>query len=638
MDLIDRKRIINGLPKYDEGLSDKQKYYPTYDQMNDPLYYAAKIPIPEPKLREPSLTVNVPKYKKPGPNLGNIANIAGAGIQGLVSTIGDFNSYGYDKSVQDLNNQAGTNQETTNGITYTTQNFIGNDELRNAESEANGKILGSMGTGAAAGASIGSVIPGVGTAIGGAVGAVGGLISGIFGSKKAKREARRRIEEQRQRAAIQNDFARGVATTKGLNLDYIREHGNTETQSLYKDGKQPVYSPFGPINAEADSKVSKGEVAIDTQTGSRYRIPTGPNDTALFAGGKNPNTAIITNKYGLSDIAMENPELAIQLQKEMKDRGMLKKTKGEYKCGKMPKYKYGHYIPTEDPDVLGTTYELPEFTTVTKRRKQKSLFQAPNVEPNFRAPSLEVPIPWEDPLGGKQIDPSILSINIPEYKAPKPKSPSPKKGPMDYLKGFKNMFDKADPNQVANAAIHGVGSLVGLSQYNRAKNSTPYKPNTYAANPYESKGLEQLAGLDINAYPIMRKLDQQRAWTDYMLNNSGGLSGAQKYLGRIANSRNTQSSIADMLSNIGLQRNQLRANYANALLTTGAQEAQNRMAANKYDIDMFMRSHAARQQGMDTGIYNMLNNAQSYLANKFKYDQFLKTYGLYSTDLNNKRV
>ena len=77
--------------------------------MNDPLYYAAKIPIPEPKLREPSLTVNVPKYKKPGPNLGNIANIAGAGIQGLVSTIGDFNSYGYDKSVQDLNNQAGTN-------------------------------------------------------------------------------------------------------------------------------------------------------------------------------------------------------------------------------------------------------------------------------------------------------------------------------------------------------------------------------------------------------------------------------------------------------------------------------------------------------------------------------------------------
>ena len=31
MDLIDRKRIINGLPKYDEGLSDKQKYYPTYD-------------------------------------------------------------------------------------------------------------------------------------------------------------------------------------------------------------------------------------------------------------------------------------------------------------------------------------------------------------------------------------------------------------------------------------------------------------------------------------------------------------------------------------------------------------------------------------------------------------------------------
>lgn len=541
MDLIDRKRIKNGLPKYDEGLSDKQMYYSTYDQINDPLYHAAQIaPLGSPmkldvsKMRQPSLQVEVPKPKKPGPNLGNIANIAGAGIQGLVSTVGDFYSYGYDKSVQDLNNQAGTNQETTNGITYTTQNFIGDDEYRNAAKQADNKILGSVGTAASAGASIGSVIPGVGTAIGGAVGAVGGLISGIFGSKKAKREARRRIEEQRQRAAIQNDFARGVATTKGLNLDYIREHGNTETQSLYKDGKTPVYSPFGPINAEADSKVSKGEVAIDTQTGSRYRIPTGPNDTALFAGGKNPNTAIITNKYGLSDIAMENPELAIQMQKELKEAGMLKKTKGEYKCGKMPKY----------------------------------------------------------------------------------------------LDGYSAM----------NLGVHGLGALTGLYQYLSAKNDTPYKPNTYVANPYANKGLDILAGLRVNQYPILRQLRDAEARGMYALNNSGGLSGSQKYLGRIAGVRNTQSSIADALMKIQEQNNAYKAQYGSTLINTGAQEAANKMNALRADNDVYMKSHAARQQGMQTGLYNMQNNLQSWLANQFKYDQFLKTYGLYSTDLNNKRV
>lgn len=546
MDLIDVKRFKNGvykdLPKYDQGLSDKQQYYPTYNQINDPLYHAAQFtPTGSPmkldtsKLTQPSLTVNVPKAAnvKPKLNLGNIANIAGAGIQGLVSTVGDFYSYGYDKSVQDLNNQAGTNQETTNGITYTTQNFIGDDEYRNAAKQADNKILGSVGTAASAGASVGSVIPGVGTAIGGAVGAVGGLISGIFGSKKAKREARRRIEEQRQQAAIQNDFARGVATTKGLNLDYIREHGDTESQSLYKDGKTPVYSPFGPINAEADSKVSKGEVAIDTQTGSRYRIPTGPNDTALFAGGKNPNTAIITNKYGLSDIAMENPELAIQMQKELKEAGMLKKTKGEYKCGKMPKY----------------------------------------------------------------------------------------------LDGYSAM----------NLGVHGLGTLTGLYQYLSAKNDTPYKPNTYIANPYANKGLDILAGLKVNQYPILRQLRNAEARGMYALNNSGGLSGSQKYLGRIAGVRNTQSSIADALMKIQEQNNAYKAQYGSTLINTGAQEAANKMNALRADNDVYMKSHAARQQGMQTGLYNMQNNLQSWLANQFKYDQFLKTYGLYSTDLNNKR-
>lgn len=579
MDLIDRKRIKNGLPKYDEGLSD--------NQINDPLYYAAKIPIPEPKLREPSLTVNVPKYKKPGPNLGNIANLAGAGIQGLVSTIEDFYSYGYDKSVQDLNNQAGTNQETTNGVTYTTQNFIGDDEYRNAAKQADSKILGSVGKGAAFGASAGSIIPGIGTGLGTIIGGAAGAISGFFGGNKAKREARRRIEEQRQQAAIRNDFARGVATTKGLNLDYIREHGNTETQQMWADGKVPE---------DADSLVSPGEtIARRNEDGSisnPITVPGDPSqgDVVPFKGSKDPNLIIYTKKYNIAGISKYNPYLALDMMNAAKESGMLKKTKGEqYKCGKMPKYDDGmsdkqRYYPTYD-----------QFEN----------------NPSDLVPALKVaPI---KPIKGNR-------------------------GPLISLGGLKNIFGNADSNQVANAAIHAIGAGIGLDQYRRYKNEQVFKPDTFAYNQFQDKGLKLLASQDINAYPIMRKLDQQRAWTDYMLNNSGGLSGAQKYLGRIANSRNTQSSIADMLSNIGLQRNQLRANYANALLTTGAQEAQNRMAANKYDTDMFMRSHAARQQGMDTGIYNMLNNAQSYLANKFKYDQFLKTYGLYSTDLNNKRV
>jgi len=226
----------------------------------------------------------------------------------------DYKSYGYNKSVDDLNNQAGQTSTSVRGIDVQLQNPVNYDkEMEDVKNQANQKVIGSVGSGVATGASIGSVIPGIGTGVGAVVGGLIGGISGIFGSKKAKREARRRLEEQRKEATAKNEFAKDVAETKGLNMDYIKEHGDTESQALYKNGKQPIYSPFGPINAKADSKVSKGEVAIDTLTGSRYRIPTGPNDTALFAGGKNPNTAIISNKYGLSDIAMENPELAIQL-------------------------------------------------------------------------------------------------------------------------------------------------------------------------------------------------------------------------------------------------------------------------------------------------------------------------------------
>lgn len=564
--------------------------------------------------------------KQAKPNIGNITGAVGAGVQGAVNMLQNYKSYGYDKSVDDLHAQYGDTSTNVHGSNIQLMKFANTtEELDNVKSQANSKMIGSVGSGVATGASIGSVIPGIGTGVGAAIGGVVGAISGFFGGKKAKREAKRRLEEYNQKVAINNDFVRGLAETKGLNMDYIREHGNSESQSLYKDGKTPVYSPFGPINAEADSKVSKGEVAIDTLTGSRYRIPTGPNDTALFAGGKNPNTAIISNKYGLSDIAMENPELAIQLQKEMKDRGMLKKTKGEYKCGKMPKYKYGHYVPTEDPDVLGTTYELPEFTTATKRRKQKSLFQAPNVEPNFRAPSLEVPIPWEDPLGGKQIDPSILSINIPEYKAPKPKSPRNKTS------------INVDKYPVMNAAVHGLGALMGYDQYMQAKKDTPYRPNTYVANPYEGRALDILAGLNINQYPIMNQLRNAEARSNYALNNSGGLSGSQKYLGRIANTRNTQASIADALMKIQEQNNAYKAQYGNALMQAGAQSAANRMNALRADNDVYMRSAAARQQGMQTGLYNMQNNLQSWLANMFKYNQFKDTLGLYQQNLNSRR-
>lgn len=54
----------------------------------------------------------------------------------------------------------------------------------------------------------------------------------------------------------------------------------------------------------------------------------------------------------------------------------------------------------------------------------------------------------------------------------------------------------------------------------------------------------------------------------------------------------------------------------------GAQDAQRAQSANQYDLDYYSKAHAAREQAMQTGLFNMLNSAQSWYANDFKRRQF----------------
>jgi hypothetical protein len=73
------------------------------------------------------------------------------------------------------------------------------------------------------------------------------------------------------------------------------------------------------------------------------------------------------------------------------------------------------------------------------------------------------------------------------------------------------------------------------------------------------------------------------------------------------------------------------------MLNVGAQDAQRRMAANQYDLDYYSKAHAARQQGMQMGMYNMLNQLQQYYANDFKRRQFNDTLSMYREDQDLKK-
>jgi hypothetical protein len=71
------------------------------------------------------------------------------------------------------------------------------------------------------------------------------------------------------------------------------------------------------------------------------------------------------------------------------------------------------------------------------------------------------------------------------------------------------------------------------------------------------------------------------------------------------------------------------------LLSEGNTKAQRRQQANAYNEDYAASSHAARQQGIQMGMRNMLDQLQQYNANEFKRDQYNSTLKLYTDDVYN---
>lgn len=549
------------------------------------------------------------------------------GATALTSTIGFAgslaNAGSYNKTVDDLNTQAGQSSMSTGGYGYQAQNAADTSkEMSEVSAQNTANTIGMVGSGASAGAAIGSLAGPIGGVIGGAVGAVGGLIGGIFGGKSRARKAKEALMRQQREAAIQTEFNRARANTDRLSDKYAEENGFDAGQYLnsgFAKGKQPEINI--PGYNTTDSKLSGKEVyghvnplGIVDFIG---RVPGKKDnkDSHNFAGGKDPGTFVITNKYGLSDIAMEDPETAIALQGMLKENGMLGKNKQGYKCGKLPKY------------YLGRNLNLGYLSSVLNGMQNAAL-PVPETKLQSREPSLTANIP-------------MLNINKGEIF----KYPNADKMYEDYSKkniapilkdqeNYRTILPKSNGiklDWLPNAISSGATSLAGLEQYLSAKGQSVYKPNSYIPNPNKGKAMNILAGLRPNELPIINGLTDAQAKAMYALDNAGGMSGAQKYLARVGMLRNTQKSVYDALFGLQGQYNQLRSQYANALLTSGAQEAINRMNANKYDTDIYMRGHAARQQGMQTGIQNMIAGLQQGIANADKLNRFNKMYSLYAT-------
>lgn len=184
----------------------------------------------------------------------------------------------------------------------------------------------------------------------------------------------------------------------------------------------------------------------------------------------------------------------------------------------------------------------------------------------------------------------------------------------------------------SNAIPSAIGSLMSLDQILEAGRNKPYKPNSYSNNPYEQEALQTLAGLRVNPYPITRGLLDAENRTNRLIDRSGGLSTAQRYLGRLSALHNTQNNIGNTLASIQNQNNQYLGNYASAALNAGQASRQAKMSAYQHDLDYYSKAHAARLGGQQMGLRNLLAQIQSYSANEFKRKRFNDTMSLYRDD------
>lgn len=183
--------------------------------------------------------------------------------------------------------------------------------------------------------------------------------------------------------------------------------------------------------------------------------------------------------------------------------------------------------------------------------------------------------------------------------------------------------------------IAGLGA--GINQLAWWKRQGIDAPDTYAPNPNEARALSTLASLRDNGYAQYREMQDVERRAINEGNRAGGTTGSQKYLANVANSLGLQRNYANVLAASREANNKYRAQYAQAALTAGAQDAQNRQNANQFGYNAYRDAHGRKVKGIETGIANILSQLQSGFQNEFKYRMGNKTLEMYLQELDNER-
>lgn len=433
----------------------------------------------------------------------------------------------------------------------------------------------------------------------------------LFSRGSQKRE----MEKANQIAMNTTDFNRSSALSDSLQQQYLQKNGSNDNQLLYAaEGKKPVATAQGIKKAKPNAMTAPGEVIVSTKDGSVFENPGYASGKDVIPSIVRDSDAVLSSLHGGAQYFKNTGDLEGALYIDQMGRNM----KG-YKCGKKPKKYAGGQIPKSVENIM------PSILMNIQKDLDKDISPMPYRKDNgdiyYKNRDISVDKNMKNFLYTLHDDVKnrYLPTDQPLSEENKTAQESRYK---DLMSQFNANVSKDNKSEFispwGNFAITTLGSLAGLGQMIDAASQKPYKPNIYVPNKYERSALNTMAGLNVNPYSIMPHLYNNYGRTVGAINTSGGLSAGQRAAARMSAMNTTQQNIANTIQQIQHQNNQYKQGWAQAALTSGLNDAQRMMGANQYNEDYFAKSHAARQQGMQMGIYNLLNQLQQGYANDFK--------------------
>ena len=175
--------------------------------------------------------------------------------------------------------------------------------------------------------------------------------------------------------------------------------------------------------------------------------------------------------------------------------------------------------------------------------------------------------------------------------------------------------------------VAGVGA--GLAQLAHWTANPIRYHSTYAQNPYGTRALTELNQLRYNPYPEIQASQDAERRAAYANSQAGGMTGGQRYLGRIGLGIGGMRNAANVFANAQQQNNALRTQYANALLQEGNSIASRRQNANQHDWSDYVAAHGAKTRGIEQATANILGQINSGFQNEFKYRTWQDTLDMY---------